>query len=155
MKKIFIYITLFAAVISMASCEREDPFVDRIVSPVLVLVESSDGSPSSGLTTDPTVSAPFGSNATIGLRVLSLDKTNILDYTKGIDSIPVGSLELKLKIRGGSEIGTFTTDANGLASIALDWSTLGVSSAGTSVSLAASGSYNNVSFTKLFKVSAK
>ncbi|SOE21405.1 hypothetical protein SAMN06298216_1875 [Spirosomataceae bacterium TFI 002] len=155
MKKISILIILIASFGFLASCEKQDPFVDRVVSPVLVLVESADGVPSSGLTTDPTVSASFSTKASLGIKVLSLDKTNILDYTKGIDSLPVSSLEIKLKIRDGAEVGSFTTDADGLAKIEIDWSSIGISEAGKSVSMAATGTYNDQSFTKLFKISSK
>lgn len=152
MKKISVLFILLVGIFLTSSCEKEDPFVDRVVSPVLVLIESSDGVSTSGLTTDPTVSAGFESNSSIGIKVLSLDKTNILDNTIGIDSIPVSSIAINLKIRDGASIGSFTTDANGLAKVDLDWSQLGVTAAGTSVSMAASGSYNDQSFTKLFKI---
>jgi hypothetical protein len=155
MKNISVLFILFCATVFFASCEKQDPFVDRVVSPVLVLIESSDGVATSGLTTDPTVSASFSTKASFGIKVLSLDKTNILDYTKGIDSIPVSAIAIKLKLRDGAEVGSFTTDANGLAKVEVDWSALGVSSAGKSVSMALSGSYNEQSFTKLFKVSSK
>jgi hypothetical protein len=155
MKNISILFILLASFNFLASCEKQDPFVDRVVSPVLVLIESSDGIPSSGLTTDPTVSASFSSKASLGIKVFSLDKTNILDYTKGIDSIPVGSLAIKVRLRDGAEIGTFTTDANGLAKVEIDWRSIGITSAGKSVSMAASGSYDDQSFTKLFKISSK
>ncbi len=137
-----------------AACEKTDPFVDRVVSPVLVLVEGSNGSPSSGLTTDPSVTVNFGNTASFAIRVLELDKTNILDYTRGIDSLPVAT-SLKIMIRNGAEIGTFSTDASGKAQIEIPWESLGVSSTGKSVSLSASGTYNEVAFTKYFKIASK
>lgn len=155
MKNISVLLILLVGAALISSCEKQDPFVDRVVSPVLVLIESSDGELTSGLTTDPTVSAGFESNSNIGIKILSLDKTNILDYTMGIDTIPVSSISVNLKIRNGESIGTFTTDAEGLAKVDIDWSQLGVTAAGTSVSMAASGSYNDQSFTKLFKIVSK
>jgi hypothetical protein len=141
--------------LGLISCEKVDPFVDRDVSPVLIQIKGESGSPSSGLSTDPTVSSTFGTNATLGIYVLELDKTNILDFTKGIDSIPVAGTELTIKFRGGSEIGKFTTDASGTAAISIPWSTLGVNASGKTISLSASGKYKDVSFTKLFKLSSK
>ncbi|MCR9064196.1 MAG: hypothetical protein NXI00_09535 [Cytophagales bacterium] len=155
MKKIiYIFISLIVAV-SFTACEKVDPFVDRVVSPVLVQIMDSSGGSSSGLTTDPTVNATFGTSAKVGIKVLELDKTNILDYTKGIDSLPVTSLALEIKFRGGSSLGTFTTGSDGVASVEIPWADLGVTGAGSSVSLTASGSYKDQSFTKLFKIASK
>jgi hypothetical protein len=137
------------------ACEKQDPFVDRTVAPLLIQILGDSGTPSSGLSTDPTVTSTFGTSAKMGIKVLELDKTNILDFTKGIDSLPASSVDLTIKFRGGAEIGTFTTDGDGLASIEVPWSTLGVSGAGTTVSLSASGSYKDGAFTKLFKLSSK
>lgn len=154
MKKLIVFLALITSTCFFVSCERQDPFVDRVVSPVLVLIESSSGVPSSGLTTDPLVSSSFSTKASLGIRVLSLDKTNILDYTKGIDSIPVNALSIKLRLRDGVEVGTFTTDDKGFAKIEVDWSTLGVTAKGRTVSMAANGTHNNQSFTKLFRISS-
>lgn len=155
MKKISYVLIILVLTSSFIACEKNDPFVDRIVSPLLVQILGDSGVPSSGLTTDPTVSSSFGTSAKIGIKVLELDKTNILDFTKGIDSLPASSVDLTIKFRGGGEIGTFTTGGDGLASIEIPWSTLGVSKAGTTISLSASGSYKDVAFTKLFKLSSK
>ncbi len=146
--------TLFAGSILFSSCEKSDPFVDRVVSPLLVLVETADGVPSSGLTTDPTVNASFASAASFRIRVLELDKTNILDYTKGIDSLPVAT-SLVVKFRNGAEIGSFTSDGTGLAKIEIPWETLGITASGKSVSLSVSGSYKEQAFTKYFKIASK
>jgi hypothetical protein len=155
MKKIsYILVSLVLTSLFMA-CERQDPFVDRTVAPLLVQILGDSGIPSSGLSTDPTVSSTYGSSAKMGIKVLELDKTNILDYTKGIDSLPASAVDLTIKFRGGGEIGRFITDGDGLASIEVPWSTLGVTGAGTTISLSASGSYKDVTFTKLFKLSSK
>ena len=155
MKKLsFIFLILFSLV-GLFSCEKYDPFVDRTVSPVLVVFEPSIGGSTSGLTTDPTISASFTGNAKFGIRILELDKTNILDYTKGIDSIPVPGVELVLKFRNGAEISKISTDNAGLASVDIPWSSLGIIAKGGSSSLSVSSSFKEQSFTKLFKVSAK
>ncbi|AWV99244.1 hypothetical protein [Arcticibacterium luteifluviistationis] len=154
MKKLSYIILVLATVTTFVACEKQDPFVDRVVAPVLVQVIGDDGSPSSGLTTDPTVSSSFGETANMSLKVLELDKTNILDYTKGIDSIPVASISLLVSFRGGSEIGTFTTGADGLATVSVPWSSLGITESGSTVSLSATGTYNDQAFTKLFKLAS-
>ncbi|MGR3811855.1 hypothetical protein [Jiulongibacter sp. NS-SX5] len=155
MKNISKIVLMLLAGLSFAACEVDDPFVDRVVSPVLVQVVDSDGGASSGLSTDPTVSSVFGESTDFGIQVLELDKTNILDYTKGIDSIAVAAIEISLKFRDGADISTITTDADGVAKVIIPWSSFGVSGAGESVSLMASGTYKDQSFTKLFKLASK
>lgn len=139
---------------AFTACEEPDPFVDRVVSPVLVQLVDESGSASSGMSTDPTISSTFGETTNFGIQVLELDKTNILDYTKGIDSIPVTSLSLTIKYRGGADISTLPTDGSGIAKVELPWSEFGISSSGESVSLMVSGSYKDQSFTKLFKLAS-
>ncbi len=140
--------TLFTA------CEEPDPFVDRIQSPVLVNIFGTNGVRTTGLTTDPTVSSTFTDKTNFGIEVMELDKTYLLDYTKGIDSIPVTSLTLSIKHRNGAEIATVTTNATGVAKVELPWSSFGISAKGQSVSLSASGTYKDIPFTKLFKLAA-
>ncbi|WP_304236937.1 hypothetical protein [Jiulongibacter sediminis] len=139
---------------AFTACEEPDPFVDRVVSPVLVQLVGENGAPSSGLSTDPTISSTFGESTSFGIQVLELDKTNILDYTKGIDSIPVTSLSLTIKYRGGGDISTLPTDGSGMAMVELPWSDFGITGAGESVSLMVSGSYKDQSFSKLFKLAS-
>ena len=152
------YIILFFALISIASftsCEKEDPFVDRVVAPVLVVLKSDAGAKTDGFTTDPTVSSSFSIEKTkVGIELYELDKTGILDNKVGIKNIPAPSVPLSLKIRGGNEIAKLTTGADGVAMIEVPWSTLGISAKGKSVSLELSGTYKEVSFTKLFKLSS-
>ncbi len=154
MKNLIKIVSIVLAGALFAACEVEDPFVDRIQSPVLVNVFGTNGVRTTGLTTDPTISATYTDKTQFGIEVLELDKTNLLDYTKGIDSIPVTSLTLKINIRNGAEIGTVTTDGSGVASVEMPWSDFGITAKGQSVSLSASGTYKNVPFTKLFKLAA-
>lgn len=49
--------------------------------------------------------------------MLELDKTNILDHTKGIDSIPVANIPMKISVRNGALLGELTSNAQGLVSL--------------------------------------
>lgn len=142
--------------IAAISCEVADPFVDRTIAPVLVILETEAGVPTSGLTTEPTITAAASKNATFSIRLLSLDKTGILDKTIGIDSIPVTGSTVRLSLRSGQSVGDFVTDGNGRVTISVPWSQLGIVSpkAGSAAALNCSGSYKDQAFTKLFRLSA-
>lgn len=155
MKKYIVFLASFCCAVSLASCEVADPFVDRIEAPLLVLVESTSGVASTGMTTDPTVTTGFNGPATFAVRLLTLDKSGLLDYKVGIDSIPAVGQTLTVKLRTGVLLGTFTTDASGRARISLPWTSLGIQQprAGSSASLQVSGSWEGTSYTKLFRIS--
>lgn len=156
-KKLAIFTTIIALSYGLMSCEVADPFVDRVASPVLLIVSGSDGIPSSGLTTEPSVPALISSDATVSMKVLELDKSGILDYKVGIDSIPVSGVTITYKLRSGTKIKDVVTDAKGNAVLSASWSTLGVAApkAGSSVKLIASGTYKNIAFSKYFSISGK
>lgn len=158
MKSIYkLLIILFVAIFQF-SCEAEDPFVDREVAPLLVLVAGDDGVPSSGLTTEPTVRSAAGlTTATFTVKLYELDKTGILDKNVGIDSVAASGVELQLKFRNGGAITSATTDNSGVATFVIPWADLGVASptSSSSVSLNCSGAYKDVTFTKLFRVAGK
>lgn len=143
--------------LGLMSCEVEDPFVARVVSPVLVAVIGSDGIPSNGMTTEPTVTAPVAADAQLKVKVMELDKTGILDYKVGIDSIPVKGIKLAFKLRSGTLIKEIQTDESGVASFSSTWASLGISTpkAGSSVKLTATGTYKDVQFSKYFILSGK
>lgn len=138
-------------------CEAEDPFVDREVSPLLVLLAGDDNVESSGLTTEPTVRSSISKAATFTVKLYELDKTGILDKNIGIDSVAASGVELLIKFRSGGAIKSATTDNNGVATFTLPWSDLGVASpsSGSSASLSCSGSYKGKTFTKMFRVAGK
>lgn len=148
---------LFVGSILLTSCEVADPFVDRIAAPVLVLVAGDDGIESSGLTTEPTVTSKASTDALVKIRLLALDKTGILDYKVGIDSIPAKSVSLTLKLRTGVTVKEVSTGNDGVATFTIPWSALGIAApkAGTSVALSCSGKYDEISFTKLLRLTAK
>lgn len=152
MKKLAIVYLL----ISIIACKKEDPFVDRVTAPVLVLFENPNGTVTNGLTTEPTVSSSVDADAKIVVKLLELDKTNILDYTKGIDSLAVKNLPATLKLRNGTKVADLTTDTNGKSVITTSWKSLGIDSpkVGSSVSLSLSSTYKSVAFTKYFRLTA-
>ncbi|MCP9764888.1 hypothetical protein [Lacihabitans soyangensis] len=157
MKKLINIFVIALLGASFASCEKADPFVARVVSPVLLLVQGSDGVLSSGMTTEPSVPALVASDASVNLRVLELDKTGILDYKVGIDSLPVSGVKITFKLRSGAVIKEVSTDAKGVAVLSTSWASLGVAApkAGSSVRLTASGIYKEVPFSKYFIITGK
>jgi hypothetical protein len=81
-------------VVSLTSCEDEsDMAINKVASPVILDVKSTGATQ---LTT----------------FFYELDKSGILDYTVGIDSIPVANLAIEV-FAGTTSVGTFTTDGAG------------------------------------------
>ncbi|MCP9768855.1 hypothetical protein EGI22_13090 [Lacihabitans sp. LS3-19] len=157
MKKIILLIAIVSISIGFTSCEVADPFVDRVASPVLLLLEGSDGIPTSGLTTEPTIPSLISTDAGAKLKVYELDKSGILDKNIGIDSIPVSGLKISYKLRSGAIVSEVETDSKGVATFSATWKALGIETpkAGTSVKLIASGVYKEQSFSKYFIISGK
>ncbi|MEA5141003.1 hypothetical protein [Arcicella rigui] len=151
----FVLIALFA-LLALTSCkEVDDPLVPRVVSPVLVAI---DGIPYGDFSTEPTVSYTKTGNVVLSARILELDKTNILDYTKGIDSLPVANTKIVISLRStGATVAELTTDAKGKISVEKTWASLGLTApaTGNSVALNWSGSYKGQAFTRLSRVSVK
>jgi hypothetical protein len=152
MKKIII----LSIIVSVFSCKKTDPFVDRVTSPVLVIFENPNGKYTDGLTTEPAISTPVSADAKIVVKLLELDKSNILDFSKGIDSVAVKSLAVTIKMRNGTKVSDITTDANGKSILTTSWKSLGIESpvVGTSVALSLSSTYKSVPFTKYFRLTA-
>ncbi len=157
MKNIKKYITVVGCALAVGfasvSCKVEDPFLDRVASPLLVdIVGAPFGAP---IAAEPTVSYPLSTDKiAITARLLELDKTNILDHTKGIDSIPVPNVPIKITMRTGAAIGEVTSDANGLVKIEKTWAELGVAApkSGSNVKISWSGTYKGIAFTRLSQV---
>ena len=142
------------AVTMLVACEKkEDPFVDRVVAPVLVVVDNATGD-GGGQTGEPVVSQKIAGPVTMAVRIYELDKAGILDNKVGIDSIPVGSLAIKLTKRDGTAVGNLTTDASGKASLSKTWAELGITApkAGSSVLLTWTGEYKGQAFARLSRV---
>lgn len=155
MKKILTYSLVFYAAISFSSCKVDDPFVDRVVAPVLVdIVGAAFGAP---ISTEPTVAYPVTGKVMLTARLLELDKSGILDKNIGIDSIPVANIPMKITLRGGASLGEVISNAQGVVSLEKTWADLGVPSpeAGTVVKISWSGSYKGIAFTRLSQVQAE
>ena len=157
MKSSYKILLLLTVALLQFGCEAEDPFVDREVAPLLVLLAGDDGVPSSGLTTEPTVSSSVSQAATFTVELYELDKSGILDNNIGIDSVAASGVTLEIKTRAGGNITSATTSASGVATFTIAWADLGISSpnSSSSVALNCSGSYKSQSFTKLFRVAGK
>ena len=141
---------------SLAGCmKKEDPFVDRVVAPVLVVIDNATGD-GGGQTGEPVVSQKVAGPVTLGVKIYELDKSGILNNTVGIDSIPVTSLAITLTTRAGVAIGNLTTDGTGRASVSKTWAELGIATpkAGSTVSLTWTGEYKGQAFSRLSRVQA-
>jgi hypothetical protein len=150
--------TLFLA------CDEEDPFVDRTVSPVLIVFDDASGYlAGGGLTAVPNVTRKISQSNYTDPVVLTasfyeLDKSGILDHTVGIDSIPVANLAILFERRDGSFSIEGVTGADGKLRISTTWEALGIadveeivmSSAAKSVSIPLSwtGTHKGQSFTR-------
>ncbi|MCU0352689.1 MAG: hypothetical protein MUD08_02955 [Cytophagales bacterium] len=153
--KISLLIVLVTFGLVFASCERvEDPFVDRVVSPVLVMI---DGAARGDYVTDPVVSYAADQPLSIGAFVYELDKTNILNNAIGIDSLPVNSLQLTLSTRTGTKIADVSTDNTGKATVSRSWEQLGIATPrrGNTVSMQWSGTHKGQAFTRYFRVQVR
>ncbi|GAB2601717.1 putative periplasmic lipoprotein [Spirosoma areae] len=142
------------AVIGLTACEKKvDPFIDRVVAPVLVVIDNATGD-SGGLTQEPVVSQKVSGPVTLAVRIYELDKAGILDNKVGIDSIPVASLALKLTTRTGTAIGSLTTDGTGKATISKTWAELGITApkAGSSVLLTWTGEHKGQAFSRFSRL---
>jgi hypothetical protein len=140
----------------LASCTKvDDPFVDRVVAPVLVVIDNATGD-GGGLTGEPVVSQKVAGPVTLGVKIYELNKSGILDNKVGIDSIPVTSLSIKLTTRAGAALGELKTDGTGKATISKTWAELGVTApkAGSNVSLTWTGEYKGQAFSRLSRVQA-
>ena len=147
-------VSLFLTTIGLSACEKKvDPFVDRVVAPVLIMIDNATGD-GGGQTAEPVVSQKVSGPVTLAVRIYELDKSGILDNKVGIDSIPVASLALKLATRTGTDLGSLTTDASGKATISKTWAELGIAAprAGSSVALTWTGDYKGQAFSRYSRV---
>jgi len=146
-------LAVWISVAALTGCKHvDDPFVDRVAAPVLVLVEGApDGG---GLTAEPVVSQKIGTPVTVSVRIFDLDKSGLLNHAVGIDSIPVTALTVKLAKRDGTALADLTTDGSGRVSLTKTWAELGIATPvrGSSVALTWSGSYKGQAFSRLSRV---
>ncbi|WP_420153691.1 hypothetical protein [Siphonobacter sp.] len=164
MKNILTPLALLACLGFIMACEKaEDPFVPREVAPALVQIVNATYQ--TDFATEPNVPSDSTAPLALKIRVLKLDKTNILDHTKGIDSIPVPNLNVKLLKRDGTALGEGTTDASGTLTLTKTWAELGIVPSyanpplkyykGQIVRLSWTGAVDGVAFTRLSSVSVR
>ena len=94
------YIIFFCMLtICLSGCLEEELAFEVLESPVLGLFEEM---------------APAADNSLkLKATFYELDKTNILDHTKGIDSIPLSGLRIQVYVRETELVGEYSTDSNG------------------------------------------
>ena len=134
---IYLVLAVIATLTFTQSCVDADELTTpNVASPVLVLLEGT--------------SFPASSQVTVGSRFLELDKTNILDNTQGIDSIPVSNLDIAVFINNTDEVARLVTDTDGNADLIVSWADLGLPEAqsGSQVRLEFTGKYKEVAFRK-------
>ena len=138
--KIPVFIMAIAMSLSMACVEVDGLVTPNVASPVLVMLQGTAFAPTS--------------TVTVGSTILELDKTNILDHTKGIDSLPVSNLVVKVMINNTEEVGSITTDNMGKALFEATWQQLGLTTAsvGRQVRLEFTGVHKNTAFRKYHTV---
>jgi hypothetical protein len=138
------------------SCKVEDPFLDNNVAPVLVdIVGAPFGAP---LASEPTVSfAATDVKLSLQARLLELDKTNILEHTKGIDSIPVPNVLIKITLRTGASLGEVSSDSKGVVKLEKTWAELGIPipKSGTVTKISWTGTYKGLAFTRFSQIQVK
>jgi hypothetical protein len=158
MKKLLLSSGLLALLgtLALSSCQKvEDPLVPRVVAPVLVQIM---GAPyQSDFASEPTVSLDGTAPAVLSARILELDKTNLLDYTKGIDSLPVAGMRVRLLLRSGASLGEGTTNAQGVVTFTKSWAELGYATParGNRALLSWSGEHKGQAFTRLSAVQVR
>lgn len=174
MKKIIFRTNIFLLLCAvnaflLTACDEEDPFVDRTVSPVLLVFDEVTGYlAGGGLTAVPSVTKSVtASNVSdpvvLSVTVYELDKSGILDNTVGIDSIPLSDFQLTFSKRDGTSTPIeATSDASGKISISTTWESLGITDAqaiadasearSIVISLSWTGTYKDQSFTRYSQV---
>ena len=159
---------LFAGTLLFTACDVEDPFVDRIESPVLLVFDEVSGYlAGGGLTYSPSVTksvtlANYTDPVTLSLTVYELDKSGILDHTIGIDSIPLSDFAITFSKRDGTMSTELTSDSDGKVTMTTTWQNLGVADIEAIVNASASktitipltwvGTYRGISFAKYSQV---
>lgn len=123
-----------------ACVEVDDLVTPNVASPVLIMLQGT--------------TFKGDSPVVVGSTILELDKTHILDHNKGIDSIPVPNLTLRVMINHVNEITTITTNNMGRAVFSASWQQLGLTTAqiGNQVRLEFVGEHKNVPFRKYHTV---
>lgn len=139
----FLLVALFVMLLAQSCVETDDLVTPNVASPVLILLDGSS----------------FSSTSSVSVNSMTyeLDKTNILDHTLGIDSIPVSNLNLEVYIETTTKVASLTTDTNGSADLEITWGELGIDepTSGTQVRLEFAGSYKDIAFRKYHTVTVE
>lgn len=94
-----LFILFTCSAFLFTSCIEDELAFEVLESPVLAVFED--------MTPDET------SNFKVKATFYDLDKSNILDVSKGIDSIPISNLSIQVFVLESNLIGNLTTDSNG------------------------------------------
>lgn len=156
-KKIYLFLSAICMLSLLSACKKEeDPFVDRVAAPVLVVIENAKAGylTGGGLYTEPVVESKLADPVVLSVSIYELDKSGMLDYTVGIDSIPVSDLAITLSTRTGVKIADVTSDASGKVSLTKTWAELGLAEPqkGNIVSLDWAGEYKGIAFVRRSQV---
>jgi hypothetical protein len=154
-----IFLFALCAVSFLAACKKEeDPFVDRVAAPVLVVIDNAKAGYLSGggLYTEPVVESKLDAPVLLSAGIYELDKSGMLNHAVGIDSIPVANLAISLTTRTGAKIADITSDASGKVTISKTWAELGLAEPkkGNIVSLDWTGEYKGIAFARRMQVQA-
>lgn len=161
--------TLFVLTATLfVACNEEDPFVDRVESPVLIVFDGVSGYlAGGGLTYSPSVTktvttSNYTDPVTLSLTLYELDKSGILDHTVGIDSIPLANMSLTFSKRDGSLTTLLTSNDEGKVTMTTTWEALGIANVEEIVNAAEAksvtipltwvGSHKGISFAKFSQV---
>lgn len=158
-KKIYLYILAICTVCSMAACEKEeDPFVDRVAAPVLVVIQNAKAGylAGGGLYSEPVVDAKLDAPVVLSAKLYELDKSGLLNHTVGIDSIPIANLSISLLSRSGTKIADLVSDSEGMVTLTKTWSELGLAEPkkGSTISLDWAGEYKGIGFARRSQLQA-
>ena len=106
-KNIKIFAILMLAGTAISACKEEDPWVDAAASPVLVnILGAPYGYP---MEKTPTVTYDSSANELVfSASILELDKSGILDNSKGIDSIPAPNVQITINYEINKTVKTDT-----------------------------------------------
>ncbi len=160
-KHLFRYALIVLGAGTLLGCQKEeDPFVDRVQSPVLVWIENADRKDylaGGGLYAEPSVSVPANQlDAPVQLTavIYELDKSGLLNHAVGIDSIPVANLAITLQFRNGTRIADLVTDGDGRVTLTKTWQELNVAAPreGSNVRIAWTGTHKGQPFLRYSRV---
>lgn len=167
--KLLSIISVFVfSVAILIGCNEEDPFVDRVESPVLIVFDGVSGYlAGGGLTYSPSVTktvttANYTDPVTLSLTLYELDKSGILNNAVGIDSIPLADISITFSKRDGTLATTLTSSDEGKVVMTTSWEALGIANVeeivnapeakSVTIPLTWVGSHRGISFAKYSQV---